>query len=100
MIEIRVRFPAFVLRTYENGKGGWVELERSIEDGTTVIQLLSDLVTSYPGFREGLFNPETGTVSEQIGVGLNNQLLTFDEITQIKLGNNDTVVILPIYSGG
>ena len=100
VIRLRIRFPAFVVKTLQNGTGGWVDIEKQVSNGTTVLQLLKGLATVYPGFREGLFNPDTGTVGEQIGVVLNNQLLTFAEMTQTKISNNDSLVILPIYSGG
>jgi molybdopterin converting factor small subunit len=100
VIKIRIRFPRSVILAGESQKGGWQDIEREAVEGTTVIQLLSDLVSTYPGFREGVFNPQTGTLNEQIGVVVNDQLLTFSEVTQNLLADDDRIVIVPIYAGG
>jgi molybdopterin converting factor small subunit len=75
-------------------------LEREIGAETTVGELLSALVLSYPGFRESAFNPDVGLINEQVNVVLNDQLLTYAEISETRLANNDTVTLLPMYSGG
>ena len=97
---VSVRFPGFVFRTPVAKNEGWVDSTRETPEGDTVLDLLSDLVTAYPGFREAVFNPETGTVAEQIAVVLNDQLLTFSEMSERKLVNDDRLVILPVYAGG
>jgi len=100
VVRVNVRFPSFVFKTLAGRVGGWVGLTREVTDGTTVAGLLSDLVETYPGFRERVFSPDTGTVNEQIGVVLNDRLLAFAELSQIGLSNDDKVVIQPVYSGG
>ncbi len=75
-------------------------VEKDVEDGVTVAGLLADLVASYPGFREAVYNPGSGAMSEQIGVILNGRLLSFSEISQTRLSNNDDLLVQPIYSGG
>jgi molybdopterin converting factor small subunit len=100
VVSVTASFPSFVFGTGLRKAGGRVELRKDLPDGTTVIRLLSDLVTGYPGFREAVFNPESGTVNEQIGVVLNDQLLTFAEITEITLKDGDSLTILPVYAGG
>jgi molybdopterin converting factor small subunit len=100
VVSVTVRFPSSVFKTGSGEAGGRVELRKDLPDGTAVIRLLSDLVTTYPGFREAVFNPESGTVNEQIGVVLNDTLLTFAEITETTLNDSDTLTIVPIYAGG
>ncbi len=79
---------------------GWSGIEREVADGTTVLELLSDLAAAYPEFRESVFNPDVGTLNEQIGVVLNDVLLTFEEVNHTRLVDEDIVTLLPIYSGG
>jgi molybdopterin converting factor small subunit len=100
VVSVVASFPSFVFGTGTGKAGSQVELRKDLPDGTTVIRLLSDLVTGYPGFREAVFNPESGTVNEQIGVILNDTLLTFAEITETTLKEGDSLTILPIYAGG
>jgi molybdopterin converting factor small subunit len=97
---VRVRFPAFVFENPASGSGGWVVVERNVEDGATVGGLLAELVATHPGFREAVYNPASGVVSEQIGVVLNGQLLSFSEISETRLSNGDDILVQPIYSGG
>lgn len=97
---VRIRFPAFVFKTPAGESGGLVVVERDIQDGASVAGLLADLVATYPGFREAVYNPESAVMSEQIGVVLNGQLLSFSEISEAKLSNGDQVLVQPIYSGG
>ena len=100
MVKISVRFPSFVFKTPAAENTGWVEATREMGQGSTVLDSLSDLVAVYPGFREAVFNPETGAVAEQIAVVLNDELLTFAEMSQRKLASDDRLVILPVYAGG
>jgi sulfur-carrier protein len=100
VVSVMVRFPYFVFEVWRGEAGGQMELRKDLPDGTAVMRLLSDLVTAYPGFREAVFNPDSGTVNEQIGVVLNDTLLTFAEITETTLNDGDTLTIVPIYAGG
>ena len=100
MIRVRIRLPSHVARMPGAETTGWLELEKEMGEGTTVHELLSTLVLTYPGFRESVFNPDVGLVNEQINVVLNNELLTFAEISETGLADNDTVALLSIYSGG
>jgi molybdopterin converting factor small subunit len=99
VVSVRMRFPSIVFKT-AGGSEGWVTVKRNVEDGATVAALLADLVATYPGFRESVYNPESGVVNEQIGVVLNGKLLTFSDISETRLSNNDEVLVQPIYSGG
>jgi molybdopterin converting factor small subunit len=98
--KVSVRFPSFVFRARVAEDGGWVYSTIEAAEGDTVLDLLSDLVAAYPGFREAVFNPETGAVAEQVAVVLNDQLLTFAEMSERKLVSDDRLVILPVYAGG
>ena len=46
------------------------------------------------------FNPDTGKVNKLVEVILNDRLLQLSEVAKTKLNNGDTVLLLPIYSGG
>ncbi len=100
MVHVRIRLPSHIAKMLGVETTGWLELDREIEEGTTVRELLSILVLTRPGFRESVFNPDVGLVNEQTNVVLNEELLTFAEISETKLANNDTVALQPIYSGG
>ena len=52
------------------------------------------MVTTYSGFRQAVYNPDTGLVNEQTSVVLNDCLLTFREISQ----RNSLMVTLLLFS--
>lgn len=100
MAKVRVRLPSWIARMLDAKASGWLTLEKETGEGATVNDLLMGLVSSYPGFREAVFNPDTGGLNDQISVILNNKLLNFTEVSQTKLADGDTIVLLPLYYGG
>ena len=62
--------------------------------------LLIELAASHADFRKVVFNPDIGKVSEQINVFLNDSLLQFPDVTDAKLNDGDSIMFLPVYSGG
>ena len=100
MAGVRIRLPPHIANVLGAEGNSWLEVEREIGPETTVLELLSSLVVTFPGFRESVFNPDVGLVNEQMNVVLNDELLTFAEISETKLAVNDMVTLLPIYSGG
>jgi molybdopterin converting factor small subunit len=100
VVRVQVKLPSYIAKEPGTDTTGWRTIEKETGKGTTVRKLLSILVATYPGFRESVFNPDTGSINEQINVVLNTQLLTFAEILQTELADNDTITLLPIYLGG
>jgi molybdopterin converting factor small subunit len=100
MVNIHIKLPSHLARMLKADSVDWLIIEKEIAEGTTVKDLLSILVMTYPGFRKSVFNPDAGSVNEQINVVLNNELLTFEDMSHKLLADNDTVTILPMYFGG
>ena len=100
MAVVHVEWPAFLSREAGKVGKGWVAIDEEVAAGTTVIALLSLIAATDSGFRESVFNPDVGTVNEQVSVILNDTLLSFDEIWHTPLADRDAVKLLPIYSGG
>ena len=78
----------------------WLILEEEVGEETTIGDLLAGLGSSYADFRKAVFNPETGKVSDQVNIVLNDTLLPFPEVTEAKLNNGDSIILLPVYTGG
>lgn len=100
MVKVMVRLPPHIAQMLNPKLSSWLELEEEVKDRTTVNNLLSYLVTNYPGFRETVYNPNAGEISDQIGVVLNDRLLTYRKITHTILKDNDVITIVPLYYGG
>jgi len=100
MSKVRLKFPASFASRLDAQGSDLVILEKKIGEEATIGDLLADLAVSYTDFRRVVFNPDTGKVSDQVNVVLNNKLLQFPEVTEAKLNDGDSIIILPVYSGG
>jgi len=78
----------------------WLTLEKEIREGATIGDLLSDFASSYTDFRKVVFNPDTGIISGQVMIIINGNLLRFPDVTEAKLSDGDSIILLPVYSGG
>ncbi len=100
MAEVRLKLPSWIAAKLGAKSSGWLTLEKEVGEGTTISDFLMGMVMTYPGFRQAVYNPDTGLVNEQVNVVLNDRLLTFREMPQTKLTDGDTIVLLPLYYGG
>ncbi len=100
MGKVRLKFPASFASILNAQGSDLVILEKEIGEETTIGDLLAALAFSYTDFRKVVFNPDTGKVSDQVNVVLNNSLLQFPEVTEAKLSDGDSIIILPVYAGG
>ncbi len=88
----RVRIPP-VLRVHV---GDQKEVDAT---GSTVGEVLSDLVGRNPGLREQLFNAD-GALHRFVNVYLNGRDVRYLELLDTPVGERDAVIILPAMAGG
>ena len=100
MGKVRLKFPASFARMLNAQGSDLVLLEKEIGEEATIGDLLADLASSYSDFAKVVFNPDTRKVSDQVNVILNNSLLQFPDVTEAKLSDGDSIIILPVYAGG
>ena len=74
--------------------------EKEIGETATIGELLADIAFSHADFRKVVFNPDTRKISDWIMVILNDNLLQPPEVTEAKLNDGDSIIILPMYEGG
>jgi len=98
--KVRLEFPASFASVLNAQGSDLVTLEKEIGEEATISDLLAELAFSYTDFRKVVFDPDTGEVGDQVNVVLNNNLLQFPEVTEAKLNDGDSIIILPVYSGG
>jgi molybdopterin converting factor small subunit len=98
--KVTLKIPSWIAAQLKPGASGWLILERELPEGATLVDCLMNLVADYPGFRETVYNPDTGLPTEQLNFVLNDQLLNFQELSQTRLTNGDTVLLIPMYVGG
>ncbi len=91
-MSIEVRIPT-ILRSYTGG-------EKVVTGaGATLADLLTDLDRQYPGIRGRLIT-EDGALHRFVNVYVNDEDVRFIGGLDAKLGDGDTVTILPAVAGG
>lgn len=100
MAKVQLKMPPWIASMLKTEASGWFILEKEIDTETTIGTLLGELTSSYEGFRRVVFNPDVGQVSEQVLVVLNDKLLTDPEVTQTKLNDGDSIMLLQVFTGG
>ena len=100
MAKVQLKFPpSFAGMLNAQGSDLFI-LEREIGEEATIGDLLADLAFSYTDFGKVVFNPDIRKVNDQVMVILNNRLLQFSDVMEAKLNDGDSIIILPVYSGG
>ncbi len=100
MPKVRLELQPWLATKLKVKSSDWLTLEQEVVEGTTVNDFLISMAVSYPNFRDSVYNPGKGLVTEQINFVLNDRLLTFQEISQTRLTDGDTILIIPLYAGG
>ena len=88
----RVRIPP-VLRVH-------VQDQKEVEaSGSTVGELLDDLVGRNPGLREQLFTAD-GNLHRFVNLYVNGRDVRYLDVLKTPVGDTDSVIILPAMAGG
>jgi molybdopterin converting factor small subunit len=99
-IKIKLRLSSWVTAKLGVEDSGWLTLEKEVREGSNINDLLSDMVTTYPGLGKAANSPNQGVLDERIKIALNDRLLDSREISRTKLNNGDTVLLFPSSWGG
>ena len=91
-MSIEVRVPT-ILRSYTGG-------EKAVQSsGETIAELLTNLDSQFPGLRGRLVTDE-GALHRFVNVYVNDEDVRFLGALEAKVGDGDTVTILPAVAGG
>ena len=77
---------------------GRLHLEERVVQGATVLDLMRNLATRYPGFAREAFSQ--GELGGHIAVLLNGRWLQPSYNLDATLESDDTVTLLPAFTGG
>jgi molybdopterin converting factor small subunit len=79
---------------------GRVVLEREVSEGTTVGNLLEEIVSQNQGFQQVIFDGTTGGLAGHVFVILNGRLLELSGGLEAKLKEGDTIRLMAGIGGG
>lgn len=100
MGKVQLKFPASFTNMLNVEGSDLVTVEKEIGEEATISEIFTGLAYSYTDFRKAVFDPDTGKVGDEVNIFLNKNLLQFPTGTETKLNNGDSILILPVYSGG
>lgn len=79
---------------------GTLLLEEEVVEGSSLASLLSCLSAQNQLFARTVYDPEEGHLSEHVMLILNDRHVDLLEGLETKLGDGDTLLLLPAFSGG
>jgi hypothetical protein len=97
---VTLKLPSWIAVKLGLKSSGWLSLETTVGENTCVVDVLNQMVATYPGFRESVYNPDIGLPTEQVNFFLNNLLLNYRDLSRIKLSDGDVIILIPLYTGG
>ena len=100
MGKVQLKIPPFFAYIMDPSASDWFVLEKEIGKETTIRDFLTDLASNNSEFRDVVFNPDEGTVCDQIDIVINQKLLDVPREMDTKLSDGDVVILLPVYAGG
>jgi len=74
--------------------------EESVEEGTTLHQLLDSLAQCYPPIAQNIFDPKVKEVYPHVVVNYNDQVISPYIVREQLLRDGDKITVLPVYMGG
>ncbi len=96
-VKVRLEIPSWIALMLHAPHSDMLILEK---EKATVGDLLSNLAAKYTDFDKVVFNPQLGEAADQVIIVLNDSLLQDTDMTGIKLNDGDSIVLLPVFSGG
>ncbi|MFC1985032.1 MoaD/ThiS family protein [Chloroflexota bacterium] len=100
MGKVQLKITPSLATTLDRQGTDWLTFEKEVGEGATIGDLLTGLVASYKDFHKVAFDPDTGEISDQLNIVLNDSLLLFPDAMEAKLTDGDSVILLPVYAGG
>ncbi len=74
--------------------------EESVEEDTTIHQLLDSLARCYPPIAQNIFDPKVKEVYPHVVVNYNDQVISPYVVHEQVLRDGDKITVLPVYVGG
>jgi len=100
MTTVQLRVPPWIASMLDKQGSDWYVFDKDIKEGATIGDLLTEFASTHADFRQVIFDPDVGRVSDQVLVFVNDSLLQFPEMTEAELSEGDHIILLPVYAGG
>jgi molybdopterin converting factor small subunit len=100
LITIQLQLYAWIASSIgEEDRAGQI-IEKKIWSGATLAEFLTDLAKKHTGFGEFVFDPETGSMNDEVVIILNNKMIQYSQVKDTVLKDQDTITFSPVLVGG
>jgi molybdopterin converting factor small subunit len=100
MITVRIEVRSWISASFGKPESGHHLIRKKIKTGAVLSNLFKLLGEAYPEFRQQVYNPDGGHLSEQVMVTVNHNLVQESEFAHTFLRDNDEIALFPILVGG
>jgi molybdopterin converting factor small subunit len=73
---------------------------KKVAAGATLLTVFADLARDYPEFKKLVYNPDSGQLSDQVLLLINQNLSRFDQVKASPLNDKDAISLVPVIFGG
>jgi molybdopterin converting factor small subunit len=74
--------------------------KKQLQEGATLFDLFTQIAAEFPEFKEKVFDPQSGQISDQVMIIANGRLIQVKDFKSTVLKDKDTVVLSPVLVGG
>jgi len=100
MMTVKIEVCSWISASLGRPQSGHHIIHNEIKAGEVLSDLFNSLAEAYPEFRQQVYNPDGGYISEQIMVTLNKEIVQESEFAQTVLNDKDEISLTPILVGG
>ena len=100
MGKVKLKITPWIARMMDISSADWLTLEKEIGEEATIGDLLVELASAHPEFRNAVFDPDVGIFENQVMIFLNETIQQISVVTDTRLNDGDSVMLLPVYPGG
>ena len=100
MGSVKIEIMPWLSRYFAPGRYGRVTMERDVDEGATIRDLLEEIISDNREVREVLFEAGTGRLAGYIALVLNGRFVELSGGLDTELKPGDTLRLMPGFSGG
>lgn len=100
MSKVQLKFPPWMTGLVNVQTSGWFIIEKDVTEGTTVSNFLADIAFSHADFKKAVFDPSLRKFSDNIILVINDKPFHLPDTAETKLYDGDSIILLPVFSGG
>jgi len=75
-------------------------IKMEINEGATLFDLFNQVAERFPEFKQKVFDPQNGQISDQVMIISNGRLMQVKDFNSTVLNDKDSVILSPVLVGG